>query len=461
MSSPKGSEDLFPALESLSRLIVPHIKTVIFVALVVNQLPVLPDLQTILQSQFSSPLIFIVALYLGSVWTLPNGKENNSTFSWATLLGPFYAFQTVTEQVGTYIKVGSLVSLAYYLSIYYTFPLPFQPWAHYLFGGIAVAVSAIAYLFAPISKIYGPLRFCYLEHAQTYWQVLNWWSLTAILPLFSPTLLPVVIFGLISISVGTWVHVYFSYRDNLRTITWTVSENAARAKAAADEARDYGAMARKYEEQMINSAAEARRDVLLSKTVKASDFWDCGTRAWAALGEATAQGEDAIIKARRVIDAAIACEEAETSEKKKPDTYLRQSAETAHDRAREAVALLRAAQAAVRGSENAAKQDAVARHSAELTAENASSTAKSVSETVASIQDAERRASWAGGAAARRADEAIAMATNGEIEEAKKAVAASEAAFQVAEESSKAVREGMETTQRVLQEWLQSSWKGM
>ncbi|WZH49578.1 hypothetical protein QYS62_010780 [Fusarium acuminatum] len=461
MSSPKGSEDLFPALESLSRLIVPHIKTVIFVALVVNQLPVLPDLQTILQSQFSSPLIFIVALYLGSVWTLPNGKENNSTFSWATLLGPFYAFQTVTEQVGTYIKVGSLVSLAYYLSIYYTFPLPFQPWAHYLFGGIAVAVSAIAYLFAPISKIYGPLRFCYLEHAQTYWQVLNWWSLTAILPLFSPTLLPVVIFGLISISVGTWVHVYFSYRDNLRTITWTVSENAARAKAAADEARDYGAMARKYEEQMMNSAAEARRDVLLSKTVKASDFWDCGTRAWAALGEATAQGEDAIIKARRVIDAAIACEEAETSEKKKPDTYLRQSAETAHDRAREAVALLRAAQAAVRGSENAAKQDAVARHSAELTAENASSTAKSVSETVASIQDAERRASWAGGAAARRADEAIAMATNGEIEEAKKAVAASEAAFQVAEESSKAVREGMETTQRVLQEWLQSSWKGM
>ncbi|CAJ0542383.1 Ff.00g000500.m01.CDS01 [Fusarium sp. VM40] len=461
MSSPKGSEDLFPALESLSRLIVPHIKTVIFLALVVNQLPVLPDLQTILQSQFSSPLIFIVALYLGSVWTLPNGKENNKTFSWATLLGPFYAFRTVTEQVGTYIKVGSLVSLAYYLSIYYTFPLPFQPWAKYLFGGIAVAVSAIAYLFAPISKIYGPLRFCYLEHAQTYWQVLNWWSLTAILPLFSPTLLPVVIFGLISISVGTWMHVYFSYRDNLRTITWTVSENAARAKAAADEARDYGSMARKYEEQMINSAAEARRDVLLSKTIKASDFWDCGTRAWAALGEATAQGEDAIIKARRVIDAAIACEEAETSEKKKPDTYLRQSAESAHDRAMEAVALLRAAQAAVRGSENAAKQDAVARHSAELTAENTSSTAKSVSETVASIQDAERRASWAGGAAARRADEAIAMATNGEIEEAKKAVAASEAAFQVAEESSKAVREGMETTQRVLQEWLQSSWKGM
>ncbi|KAI6752494.1 hypothetical protein HG530_013863 [Fusarium avenaceum] len=461
MSSPKGSEDLFPALESLSRLIVPHIKTVVFLALVVNQLPVLPDIQTILQSQFSSPLIFIVALYLGSVWTLPNGKENNSTFSWATLLGPFYAFRTVTEQVGTYIKVGSLFSLAYYLSIYYTFPLPFQPWAKYLFGGIAVAVSAITYLFAPISKIYGPLRFCYLEHAQTYWQVLNWWSLTAILPLFSPTLLPVVIFGLISISVGTWVHVYFSYRDNLRTITWTVSENAARAKAAADEARDYGTMARKYEEQMINSAAEARRDVLLSKTIKASDFWDCGTRAWAALGEATAQGEDAIIKSRRVIDAAIACEEAETSEKKKPDTYLRQSAENAHDRAMEAVALLRAAQAAVRSSENAAKQDAVARHSAELTAENASSTAKSVSETVASIQDAERRASWAGGAAARRADEAIAMATNGEIEEAKKAVAASEAAFQVAEESSKAVREGMETTQRVLQEWLQSSWKGI
>lgn len=261
--------------------------------------------------------------------------------------------------------------------------------------------------------------------------------------------------------MGTWVHIYFSYREKVRTITWTVSENAARAKAAADEARDYGAMARRYEEQMINSAAEARRDVVLSNTVRMSDFYDCAARAWAALGEATAPAEDAIIKARRVIDAAIACEEAETSDKKKPDTYLRESAETAHDRARETVALLRAAQASVRGSENATRQDAIARRNAEYTAENASNTAKSVSETVASIQDAERRASWAGGAAARRADEAIAMATNGEIEEAKKAVAASEAAFQVAEESAKAVREGMETTQRVLQEWLQSSWKGM
>ncbi|KAF4987713.1 hypothetical protein FGRMN_10209 [Fusarium graminum] len=463
MSSPKGSEDLFPALESLSRLIVPHIKTIVFVALAVNQLPVIPSLQTILESQFSSPLIFIVALYFGSIWTLPNGEDSNDSFTWATLLGPFYAFRTVTEQVGTYIKVGSVFSLAYYLSIYYTLPCPFPTWAQYLFVSLAAVVSAIGYLFAPISKIYGPLRFCYLEHAQTYWQVLNWWSLIAVLPFFSPTLLPAAIIALISISVGTWVHIYFTYREKVRTITWTVSENAARAKAAADEARDYGAMARKYEQQIVTSAAEARRDVVMSNTVKMSDFFDCAATAWAALGEATAPAEDAIIKARRVIDAAIAVEEAEKAadNKKKPDTYLRQSAETAHDRARDAVSLLRAAQASVRGSENATRQDAVARRSAEFTAENASSTAKSISDTVASIQDAERRASWAGGAAARRAEEAISMATNGEIEEAKKAVAASEAAFQVAEESSKAVREGMETTQRVLQEWLQSSWKGL
>lgn len=260
---------------------------------------------------------------------------------------------------------------------------------------------------------------------------------------------------------------YFSYREKVRTITWTVSENAARAKAAADEARDYGAMARKYEEQMISAAAEARRDAVQANSLRLSDFYDCAARAWSVLGEATAPAEDAIIKARRVIDAAVACEDAEKPDDKKKaenerlTTYLRQSAENAHDRAREMVALLRDAQASVRGSENASRQDAAARHSAEYTAEIACNTSKSLSDTVAGVQDAERRASWAGGAAARRAEEAVAMATNGEIEEAKKAVAASEAAFQVAEESAKVVREGMETAQRLLQEWLQSSRKGM
>ncbi|WXC46107.1 hypothetical protein QX201_005798 [Fusarium graminearum] len=260
---------------------------------------------------------------------------------------------------------------------------------------------------------------------------------------------------------------YSSYREKVRTITWTVSENAARAKAAADEARDYGIMARKYEEQMINAAGEARRDAVQANTVKISDFYDCAARAWAALGEATAPAEDAIIKARRVIDSAVACEVAEKPDDKKKaenerlSTYLRQSAENAHDRAREMVGFLRAAQASVRGSENAARQDAAARHAAEYTAEMASNTAKSLSDTVAGVQDAERRASWAGGAASRRAEEAVSMATNGEIEEAKKAVAASEAAYQVAEESAKVVREGMDVAQRVMQEWLQSSRKGL
>jgi hypothetical protein len=363
--------------------------------------------------------------------------------------------------------VGSLLALAYYLSVYYHVSLPFEPWAQYLCLAISGVISVFAYLFAPVSKIYGPLRFCYLEHTQTYWLVLNWWSLTAVLPFFSPSLLPIVIAGLISVTLGTWVHMYLSYREKVRTITWTVSENAARAKAAADEARDYGVMARKYEEQMIHVAAEARRDAVQANSVKISDFYDCAARAWSALGEATAPAEDAIIKARRVIDAAVACEDAEKPEDKKKaenerlTTYLRQSAENAHDRAREMVGLLRAAQASVRGSENAARQDAAARHSAEYTAEIASSTAKSLTDTVAGVQDAERRASWAGGAAARRAEEAVSMATNGEIEEAKKAVAASEAAYQVAEESAKVVREGMEVAQRVLQEWLQSSRKGL
>ncbi|KAF4956137.1 hypothetical protein FSARC_11667 [Fusarium sarcochroum] len=483
MASQNVGEDLFPALETLSRLIAPNIKSkplyqyfvfqadivtgIILAALVLNQLPLFPDLYTLILSQITSPLILIAIVYFSGIWKLPNGEENNNNASWTSLLAPFFALQTVSNRVGTYFKVGSLISLAYYLSIYYSLPLPFQPWAQYSFIAIASTVSAIAYFFAPVSKIYGPLRFCYLEHAQTYWLVINWWSLTAILPFFSPTLLPIFGFGLVSISVGTWVHIYFVYREKVRTITESVAEAVARAKAAAEAARDYGVTARRYEEQMVNAAAAARRDAVLANTVRITDFFDCAARAWSALGEATAPAEDAIIKARRVIDAAIACEEAEKpDDKKKAENerlarYLRQSAESAHDRARETIALLRAAQASVRASENATRQDAVARRNAEYTAENASNAAKAVSETVAGLQEPEREAAWASGAASRRAEEAIAMATNGEMAEAQKSVEAAQAASMAAEESAKTVREGMDTAQRGLQGWLQSSRKGM
>lgn len=103
MTSSNSSEDLFPALESLSRLIVPHIKTAIFVALVLNQFTIFPDFNVIL-SQISSPLILIVALYFGGIWTLPNGQESTSTLSWKLLLGPFFDFKTISSQVGTYFK---------------------------------------------------------------------------------------------------------------------------------------------------------------------------------------------------------------------------------------------------------------------------------------------------------------------------------------------------------------------
>ncbi|KAJ4005496.1 hypothetical protein NW752_002328 [Fusarium irregulare] len=460
MSSEAGSEDLFSALESLSRSIAPHLKTVVFVALVLNQTPIFPDIKSLILSQLSNPLVLIIVLYFGSIWSLPNGQPKDETTWTAAVLAPFYSLKTVAKNVGTYLKVGSLLALAYHLSVYYDFSLPFEPRAQILFVTVTAVVSIFAYLFAPISKVSGPLRFCYLEHAETYWLVLNWWSLTAVLPFFSLSLLPITIFSLISVTIGTWVHVHTSYREKVRTITWNVAENAARAKAAAEEARDYGAAARKYEEQMIHIAAEARRDAIKANSIRISDFYDCAARVWAAVGQATAPAEDAIIKARRVIDAAVACEDATKPDDKKKEenerlaTFLRQSAENAHDRAREMVALIRAAQASVRDSESASKQDAAARASAEITAETASSTSKSLSDTVAGVQDAERRAAWAGGAAARRAEEAVLMATNGEIEEAQKAVTASETAYQVAEESAKVVREGMEVAQRVVQEWL-------
>lgn len=103
MSAQTGSEDLFPALESLSRVIAPHFKSIIFIALVFNQTPIFPDVQSLIISQLSNPLVLIVALYFGAIWLLPNGQENSDS-TWSSLLGPFYALKTVSTSVGTYLK---------------------------------------------------------------------------------------------------------------------------------------------------------------------------------------------------------------------------------------------------------------------------------------------------------------------------------------------------------------------
>lgn len=86
---------------------------VIFLALILNHFPLLPDLYTLVTSQTSAPLILIAALYFGGVWALPSGDgEDNKNTSWASFLGPFFALQTVSNRIGTYFKSESIDSLA-------------------------------------------------------------------------------------------------------------------------------------------------------------------------------------------------------------------------------------------------------------------------------------------------------------------------------------------------------------
>ncbi|KAK7432306.1 hypothetical protein QQZ08_001253 [Neonectria magnoliae] len=331
-----------------------------------------------------------------------------------------------------------------------------------------IAVGGITYLFGPVAKVYGPLRFCYLEHSQTYWLLLNWWALTVNFVFFSPTLLPFLGFGLVGVSLGTWVYIYSAYQEQLHTISGQVSQDSSRAKVSAAAARDYGTAARQYEEQMLSAAAAARRDAVLINTVRITDFFDCAARAWSSLGEVTGPAEDVIINTRRLVDAAIACEEAEKPDDKKGDNqterlarHLRQSAESAHDRAREAVALLRAAQANVRGSENATRQDAVARHNAEYSAEHAASVTKGLSEKLSGLPDAELAAAQGAEEVTRLAEQARATAVNGEMESARELVEAAKSAADGVETSTQTVREGLDAVQKELQEWLQSSRKGI
>ncbi|RSL85213.1 hypothetical protein CEP52_016219 [Fusarium oligoseptatum] len=457
MSSQNSGQDLFPALETLSRLIAPHVKSVIFLALILNHFPLLPDLYTLLTSQASAPLLLIAVLYFGGVWALPSGDgEDNKNTSWASVLGPFFALQTVSNRIGTYFKIGSLISLGYYLPIYYSIPFPFPTWVRFLFMTVVVAVCTVLYLFAPVTKIYGPLRFCYLEHAQTYWILLNWWSLTAIFVFFFAYSPPI-------------LRLWPCRCEQLRIISDQVTQETSRAKVSAAAAQQYGVSARQYEQEMLTAAAAARRDAVLANTVRLSDFFDVASRAWSALGETTAPAEDAIIKAHRLVDAASACEEAEKPDgQNKGDVqterlarYLRQTAESAQERAREAVALLRAAQSAVRSSENATRQDAVARRNAEYSAEHAAGTAKTISEKISGLPDAELAAAKSAEDVTRLGEQANAAALNGELKTARELVESAKTAADGVETSTQTVRDGLESVQKSLQQWLQSSRKGM
>ncbi|KAK6360053.1 hypothetical protein TWF730_006207 [Orbilia blumenaviensis] len=214
------------------------------------------------------------------------------------------AFQTITNRV-----VGFAVGIACYMPIHHGLPLQFQVWTHCLAIGVVVMVG----YFSSPTKFCGPARYGYINYsrhfAQLYSVLCDWW-VYAVFFVLIPACLPFLGFGVIATAMVTWVVVWREYSRALTDITDKACVEVSRASLAEELAREYASTADRYRKQMLETVAVARRDAFLAQSVRATDFFDCTAKAWAALGEVVGPVDDMVKKAEETIDAAQMAENA-------------------------------------------------------------------------------------------------------------------------------------------------------
>lgn len=138
-----------------------------------------------------------------------------------------------------------------------TLVIPAVPsWAVWAFGAAAVATA----LFLPTTRLYGPLRFVYLECLQSIFPSApsqsNWLLYPIFLLAFGPTMLSEAAnklgnTGGIALAVAAWVYTYRAYDAQLRAITEDVGRHTSVAKIALDTAREHAATTARYEGHLL------------------------------------------------------------------------------------------------------------------------------------------------------------------------------------------------------------------
>ncbi|KAF2741171.1 hypothetical protein EJ04DRAFT_571877 [Polyplosphaeria fusca] len=497
-------DEVLQAVQTLAQFAESHAKSIVVLALLFNPFSSLrPDWNFLYSAQSNTPLGLLAAAYVFGFLKLPKahpdsedpdseGPDNGSSEpSSAQSIGP--AFQTISDRLGPYFKVGSVIFLAVYVSIHNVVPLPLQPWLH----GIFVAGVVVAGFFAPSAKCYGPLHFGYLKYSKDvsklYKLFIDWWIYAALLLLlfpfgFHPTVLPVLSLSLVCMAVTAWVHVYHEYRKELVDLTDKVSKLVSRATVAESSAQGHLTSLSNYEKQLFDAATTARRDALLASKVRMTDFFICATKAWAALGEITIASKIVTKKADAVITAA-----AEVEERPKPDEkddedeeieegdenteaeepvddsaggyqeswtqqlsrQLREEAERAKTKVDEVVSGVEAAQASIRRCETAKGQDKEARLAAESNKSVSIDAVVKVKELTANSTDDALAAGTQAEAVRRLAKMAIAAATEGEMATAQKLAADAEKDTKKAEEAMEKLRESRDAVRGALTDWLQ------
>lgn len=345
--------------------------------------------------------------------------------------------------------------------------------------------------FAPSAKFSGPIRFAYLEYSDYFAKIgtllQEWWIYVAVFLFwypgtFYPALLPVLSLSFIAIGVVTWVYVYHEYHKQLLIITHQVTTDVSRATLASSTARDFAGAASRYEKELFDAAAVARRDALLATAVRITDFFDCATRAWAALGEITVAVQKVAGKAEAIVDAAENVEDIDKPDEK-PDAddgeeggregegddfeeeesrtqilarALREEAEKTLSKVGEVVGQVEAAQASVRLSKAAKDQDARARQVADANAIAAAAAVEEVKSKGAESGNASHKAASAAEHIKGLAEQAVIVATNGEMAVARTLAGSVKIGAEEAWSESGKARQATDEAHALLLKWLQT-----
>ena len=271
--------------------------------------------------------------------------------------------------------------------------------------------------------------------------------------------------------VAAWIYVYIEYRKQLLAITHAVAADISRITISASSTSEFASKVSGYDKQLFEAAKTAKRDSLKATAIRITDFFVCGTTAWATFAEITEAVRRITSKTNAIVEAATNVEDAE-----KPDYVpenddgedegeesqmqilsreLREQAELTSAKVEDVLIRVEAAQAKVHECDNARKQDISARAIAEKYAKVASDAVVSIDinlkvsldESLAVVAAAERARIFA--------DQAITSATYGEMATAIETAASVRTEASAAELSAERSRRAMDTSRAILLGWLQ------
>jgi hypothetical protein len=302
---------------------------------------------------------------------------------------------------------------------------PLPPLSEFWYHGLLLTGLALIGFVVPTSKFSGPLRFGYLEYntlVSTFFQHLPNLSPYAVLFfVFLPSspywMSPY--WMMCALPVG-WQYVLQSYRKNVQDIRNKVDTARAVATIAANTAREYAKEAAEYEKQTMEVVVVRRRDAMLAKSVKITDFFDRSAGSWAALGRIAAAANDATDAAREAEEAAREAERHARAvlDSGRAATYAHsslQKATAAVTAAQDAESKAKFAQAGVSESQSAQEQTAAARQKATANTARAVKVAKFLKERMAKSSEMLFKAVDGAENVRWLADHAVAVAVEGLI----------------------------------------------